>query len=241
MLPGLTKEEFNQLLLSVGRTPKQRRPLSPVEVGQLCNKAETSGASRSEITLSLQMTDTGMVSKFLKLSKLDPSLQHLIEWGHSGGGAIGFSVAAQLVRFDALLQPGLAELILKHKLSKSEMISVHQLLDRSGAPLGDCVVRVVKRRPGTEELHIITGAVSETGLQAALNSRTQEQRDRHFDRALHDLLPALGRCVAKLGPSRFTVIGGVAIAKAFTEDRTLEARIAQHLKGQLESGESDAG
>jgi hypothetical protein len=182
-----------------------------------------------------------MVPKFLRLTELEPSLQHLIEWGHSGEGAIGFSVAAQLTRFETSLQAALVELILKHKLSKDEMTSVHQLLERSGASLGDCVIRVVKRRPVTEEFYIIIRAVSDKGLQEALNSRTQKQRDRLLNLALHDLLPALGQCVAKLGPSRFTVIGGVAIANTLTEDRTLEGKITEHLKSQLESEAAGAG
>ncbi len=67
MLPGLTQREFQELLLSVGKTTRARRPLSPVEVGELCAKSIEEGASPKELTEALRMTDRNMISKFLRL------------------------------------------------------------------------------------------------------------------------------------------------------------------------------
>src|SRR4051794_30109695 len=124
MLPGLTDLEFQELLLSVGKTTRARRPLSPVEVGDLCAKSIEAGANVKEVTEALGMTDKGMISKFLRVKDLTPSIRHLVSWGNSGDGAIGFSVAAQLARMSETQQSDTSNAILKHRLTRDEMTSV---------------------------------------------------------------------------------------------------------------------
>jgi len=233
-LRGLTKQEFSQLLLSVGRTPKEQRPLSPVEVGQYCQKAETVGGhARDEITFELYMSDKGMVPKFIRLLELDPSVQHLVEWGHSNDGAIAFSAAALLVRFDKSVQKNIAKKIMEHRLTKTELTSIIQLVTRSQQSPAQCVARIVKRRPITVVRHVIIGSVVGKKLQTHLQSRTQKERDQLAQQVFAEHYPDLKHVTVKLGPKRFTVIGGSLVATAIANDKDFEATISQHLEQPL--------
>ena len=233
MLPGLTDREYEALLLSVGGGLKARRPLSPVEVGQLCAKAEAAGASKKEITAALRMTDTSMVPKFIRLTELSPAIRHQVDWGRSRSSAIGFSVAAQLGRLEQTNQDPLAELILRYRLSKAEMVSVIQLLRRSGQPLGDCVDRVVQRRPAVIVRHVVLGAVLIPGVARHLARLSQLQRDESLARALKATYPTLQRVTAKLGVDRFTIVGGRSLAESIGRDGGFEATISRQLARQL--------
>ena len=237
MLRGLSEREFKELLLSVGGTAKLRRPLEPVEVGQLCAKAERAGVSRKEVTAALQLKDASMVSKFVRLSRLSPSIQHLVEWGQSSDGAIGFSVAAQMARVDPSDQADLAEMVLKYRLSKTEMISIIQLSQRSGELLADCVTRVVNRRAQVSVRHVVLGAVSDTALQTALERLDQTERDRLLRGALVVLYPSLASVTAKLGSKRFTVTGGKVVSESISRDKDFETRVTEQVRLQLEGGE----
>ena len=233
MLDGLSLDEFNQLLLSVGRTPIARRPYSPVEVGQLCMRAIKSGVTRDKVTRALRMTDTSMISKFIRVAELPPPIQHLVGWGRSSGGAIGFSTAAQLGRFDARNQEFMSSEIIKYGLTKSEMISINQLLDRSGQPLGQCVQRVIRRRPSVTVRHVVLGAVSSRRLQDELSLMTQRQRNVLLRNAVDELYPNVGEVSANLGNNKFALVGNRSLAAEIGEDRNFEASICDFMIGRI--------
>ena len=233
MIPGLSDREYEALLLSVGGGLKSRRPLSPVEVGELCVKADAAGSTKKEITAALRMTDTSMISKFVRLTKLSRPIRHEVDWGRSGESAIGFSVAAQLGRLKQTEQKVLAGLILKYRLSKTEMVSIIQLLQRSGDRLEACVERVVNRRSAVIVRHVVLGAIVIPGVESSLTCLSQLQRDETLARALKVMYPALEKVTAKLGTDRFTIVGGRTLAEHIGQDRGFETTISQQLERQL--------
>jgi hypothetical protein len=233
MLPGLTSREFQELLLSVGKTTRARRPLSPVEVGELCAKSVDKGANPKEITEELKMTDRGMVSKFLRVRDLVPEIRHLVSWGSSGDGAIGFSVAAQLARLSEGDQATASEAILKYRLTRDEMISVIQLLERSKQPLEACVERVVHRRPVVRIRQIVIGAVTSSQLGAKLCSLSQLKRDELLERIVSRLFPDAKDFTTKLGIGRFAIIGGKSVAQTVAMDTQVEQNINKCLEEEL--------
>lgn len=233
MLPGLTKREFQELLVSVGKTTRAIRPLSPLEVGELCAKAVANGATVKEITATLQMTDTGMVSKFLRLRELVPDIRHLVSWGYTGDGAIGFSVAAQLARMSADDQQLAADAVLKYRITRDEMTSVIQLLDRSGQSLKGCIERVVRRRPVVRLRQVILGAVASDRICKKLASRSQLERDALLSTIISSLFPDATNFAAKLGTERFAIIGGKSIAETVAVDKNLEENINCRLEEAL--------
>ena len=76
-----------------------------------------------------------MVDRFLKLRKLPRRLKHLVEWGKSGTGVIGFSGTVELTQFPCESQGTMGLKIVEHELTKKEIVSVRQLLERSSDPL----------------------------------------------------------------------------------------------------------
>jgi len=233
MLPGLTKLEFQRLQFSVGKTTRQRRPLSPVEVGELCAKCVAAGACPNEITEALKMTDKGMVPKFLRVKDIVPTVRHLVSWGFSGDAAVGFSVAAQLARLPQKHHLPLAEGILKYGLSRNEMISVIQLLERSQDPLELCVQRVVRRRPVVRLQQIVLGSVTAESSVLKLRALSQLERDDILDGIIHRLFPNAKDFTAKLGTDRFAIIGGKSVAETVAMDPKIELNINNSLRGAL--------
>jgi hypothetical protein len=233
MLPGLNQREFQELQFSVGKTTRERRPLSPVEVGERCVKSIEKGATHTEITVALKMTDKSMVPKFIRVRNLIPTVRHLVSWGFSGDDAIGFSVAAQLARMPESQQPSASDAILKYQITRNEMISIIQLLERSGDPLDVCVNRVVRRRPIVRIQQIVLGAINSAATATKLLSLTQLQRDDILERVIRRLFPSIKEFTAKLGTERFTIIGGKSVAETVAMDSKIEQNINSCLEGEL--------
>lgn len=233
MLPGLTRKQFQSLLLSVGKTTRARRPLSPVEVGELCAKAMAAGADAKTVTENLKMTDRTMISKFLRVSALAPEIRHLVSWGYSGDGAIGFSVAALLGRLPEADQTVAAEAIIKNKLTRDEMISVIQLVERSKEPLQACIDRVLRRRPVVRVRQFILGAVTASTSIERLSTMSQLERDALLDRIVRRLYPEARDFTPKLGAERFAIIGGKSIAATVAQDSHVEQSINKCVEEEL--------
>lgn len=225
MLEGLTESDFRDTLLSVGRTELQGRPLSPVEVGVNCEKALKAGASRNDIAKELQFTSSTMVTKFLQLQKLAPEVLHLVNWGKSEGESLGFSSAAELSKMAPAHHEAVARNVLKYAMRKTEIVSVRQLFERSGDDLATCIKRVLSRRPVTVVRHIVMGGVQKADLQNKLGAMTQRQRDEVLKGIVSRLYPQADSYSAKLGKSRFTVVGGKSVAHTIAGDEDCESRI----------------
>jgi len=233
MLPGLTQDEFTALLLSVGKTARDRRPLSPVEAGEMCAKSVAAGSTPEEIAKACQLKDRSMVSKFQRVTGLSPDIRHLVSWGNSGDGALGFSTAAEMMKLPAVQHPQACSAVLQHRLTRDEMRSVVQLAERSGESFDDCVARVVRRRPVVRLRQIVLGAITNDGTKQALGHMTQLARDDIFSEVIQRIFPAARDFTAKLGIERFTIIGGKSVAATVAAEPQMERLINAALKERL--------
>lgn len=230
-LPGIPQDEYTKLLLSVGGTSKERRPLSPVEVGEILVKSKSAGASTKTLTAGMHMTDTSMPGKFMKLIDLDESILHLVTWGASDRKALGFSVAAQLSRVERKYHLLFAQKCLEHGITKDEAVSVIQLFQRSGQTLEECFSRVVRRRPSTRTLEVILGSVaSDPTVLFALESMTQLERDQLFTRVVNSTYSNASNFSAKLGKTKFAIIGGKSVRQSLSTDSSFSEKLNHNLK-----------
>lgn len=205
MLTGLSALELGRLRVSVGYgTHKIGRPLTPVEVAQLIERARRAGNSLSDCAREIRIDETGL-SRFLRLLELPEDIRHLVDWG-GGNGVLGFSQSVELLKIRSSDQlRTIARAVLEHDLTSKETRQVAQLLKRSGRPPEDVVNEVMGMRPIIERKYVFIGSVSEQALSAALANCTQREKDTLLRRALAtlDLLGATGR----LGTKRFTLVG----------------------------------
>lgn len=224
-IPGLTREEFNRLLLSVGKTAKAQRPLSPIEVGEHCAKSIAAGATAPQVAHAIKMTGPTMVTKFLRLQRLEPSVYHLVSWGQSGDGAIGFTVAAEMARLPECDHVCISQQILKYRLTRNELCSIIQLIERSGNTMSHCIERVVNRRPVVRVRQVILGIVTSSALESRIRDYSQLQRDALLEDVVRQVYPEVSEFTAKLGVDRFTIIGGKGVANTLGSDPDFESRL----------------
>ncbi len=230
-LKGLTPEERKLLLISVG-THKGKRALCPVEVAKLLSKAVESGTSLADCAAGVQLTTT-QVSRFLSLLKVPSDVQHLIGFGHSQG-TLGFSAAFELSRLDDPAdQRRAVQAVLEHNLSSSEVRQLVQARERSRKNMDDCVGTVLKMRPHIEVRHVFVGSVLRDDVRAGLQTLSQERRNEILQAILKKRFAAL-HVTGRLGPDRFTLVGGVelgTVVKAGKDE--FEEQMNAELRGGL--------
>ena len=215
MLTGLTELEVENLCMSVGyRTHKGGRPLSPMEVAQLVEKARAHGNTTSQCAREIGIDATG-IGRFRRLLNLPGKFQDIVSWG-SGYGAIGFSCANELVRLhDSPALEDVAAAIAEHGFTSRETRQVVQLLERSSAGPQEAVQQVIRMRPMVEKRYVYIGSVIDRELSGWLEGRSQKERDKLLADAARGL--DLGPVSARLGSVRFTVVGGQEFGSRLSE------------------------
>lgn len=145
---GLSSLEFRRLRTSVGHgAHKTRRPLSPIQVGLLFRRACDAGFSLRDCAEAANLVSTSLIGHFLSLLDLPREIQQQIGWGRSKG-IIGFSAAVELTRLrNENDQRTAAEAVLANSLKKNEIRQVVQLRKRSKLPVGECLRKILDRRP----------------------------------------------------------------------------------------------
>ena len=231
-LPGLTADEFDAVLLSVG-SHQSSRPLSPVEVSRCFQRSRESGATLKEIASAVGFGGATMVGRFLRLLTLAPDILHLVNFGESKVSVVAFSTASEIVSAPIDVQSSLAQAVCKFGLTKTETRSVIQLIERSGRTFRECLNDVVMRRPVVIERQLVVGVITETAVADHLASLRQVRRDELLLEVLQELYGDLGSVTAKLGPLRFTVIGGRSVAETIGRDAEFEATIIRRLSSRV--------
>ena len=206
MLPGVSPSELRELQLSIG-THRGTRPLTPIEVADRYAVALGAGATKAECATATQLAGPTMVARFLTLRRLPQRCKHLVEWGESGNGAIGFSGAVELTKFPRDSQEVMGLKIVEHELTKKEIVSIRQLLERSSDPLSRCLERVLGRRPVVKHVEVILGSIDSHDLRTTLGRYSQRERNDLLRVALDELVPDAGITSARLGTSSFSVVG----------------------------------
>jgi hypothetical protein len=228
---GLSQEEHQRLLLSVG-THRGQRPLSPIEVASLFAKVLAAGGSLSDCASAASLEGTTQVSRFLRLLKLPGAVWHLVGWG-SVAGTVGFSSGAEIARLENNAEEeALVNGVLINRLSGSEVRQVVQLRKRSKRTLEECLSEVVGMRPRVEKRYVYVGAITNDALKKSLAALTQAQRDQLLGKAVGAVLGAKGLALTRLGTDRFTLVGSAEFGEAMTRQKdSLEQEINTALAG----------
>ena len=234
MLKGLSVLELGRLRVSVGYgTHKKGRPLSPVEVAELVDRARASGNTMAECAREIRIDESGL-GRFLRLLELPEDLRHLVDWG-SERGVLGYSRAVELVRIrNTDDMRAVANAALERGLNSKETRQVAQLLERSGRPPDEAIREVLDMRPVIERRYVFIGSVIGESLSAALAKRTQRERGALLDRAMARL--GLAGASGRLGAERFTLVGdeefGLSISRVGKDQ--LEERLCLAIGKELD-------
>ena len=235
MLNGLSALELGRLRVSVGYgTHKKGRPLSPVEVAELVDRARASGNTLAECAREIRIDESGLL-RFLRLLELPADLRHLVDWG-GGRGVLGFSGAVELVRIgDIDAMAIVAKAVLKSGLSSKETRQVVQLLERSNRQPDEVIREVLGMRPVVERRYVFIGSVIEDTLSLALAKRTQHERDGLLEAAMVSL--GLVGASGRLGTKRFTLVGDerFGLSMSTVGKDQLEERLCSAIAKELDS------
>ena len=229
MLAGLTALELGRLRMSVGYgTHKKGRPLSPIEVGSLLQRAHEKGVSLEECARAIQLDGTGHIGRFLRILDLPEDIQHLIDWG-SGKNFVSFTSAVELVKLKhADDQHAVAKAVLSDSLSSKEVRQVGQLRNRSGRAIEVCLQEVLGMRPKVEKRYIFIGAVASKDVEA-LGRLTQTLRDAILASGIKDI--GLRNATGRLGRRFFTLVGNKHFDTSMRDigKENIEARLRSHI------------
>lgn len=206
MFLGLGTEDLARLRLSVGYgSHRKGRPLSPVEVGRLLEKALKSGMTLRDCANAIQLNGTGHIRRFLRILNLPNDILHLVDWG-AGSDFIGFSAAFEMTKLSCEGdQRAVAKAIITERLTSKEVAQISQLSRRSGRSIIHCINEVVGMRPTIERRYVLIGSVEGHNTRTLL-MLTQDQRDLVLSRGLEEI--GVHTVSGRLGGEFFTLVGG---------------------------------
>lgn len=237
MLAGLSALELGRLRMSVGYgTHKKGRPLSPIEVGLLLQRARSEGVSLEECAKAIQLDGTGHIGRFLRVLDLPNDILHLVDWG-SGKNFIGFTSAVELAKLkDAVAQRAVAEALLSNGLSSKEVRQVVQLHSRSGRDIEACIREVLAMRPKIERRFVFVGSLASEDMEA-LEKLTQSVRDAILTSGIEAL--GLRNATGRMGPRFFTLVGNERFDASMREigKENIEARLRAHISEAIENAQ----
>lgn len=234
-MKGLSSYEVRQLILSVG-THKSTRPLSPVEVAKLMQKALEAGEAKREVAAKLLLKDSSIIRRFIRLLSLPSEVQQLVGWG-SNPTTVSFTAGSEIARLgtdqDRL---ALATAALQNRFNKSEIMQVVQIRMRAGKPIEECVKAVLNQRPVIERRHVIIGNLQSERLKDELKQFSQLERDNLLQSALDRCGPNVPRLGSKLGHGHFLLVGDDLFHAAIVSlPKGFEQAITEYLLRELDS------
>ena len=234
MWAALSALELGRLRMSVGYgTHKKGRPLSPMEVGSLLQKARSEGVSLEECARAIQLGGTGHIGRFLRILKLPDDIRHLVDWG--SGDFVGFTSAVELAKLrDAADQRVVVKAVLSDGLSSKEVRQITQLRGRSGRAIDACLSEVLGMRPIVEKRYVFVGSVASENVEG-LGRLTQTVRDTILASGMEEM--GLQSVTGRLGPRFFTLVGREGFDAAMREigKEKMEARLRSHISEAVES------
>jgi len=201
---GLTKEEWQDLVLSVNVHRKTRR-LSPSRVALHLRKAL---ANTDEETLAhrLNFKDTALLRKLAKLADLPPDVAATVDWGNRKG-SLSMSAATEIQRLE---EPGMireaAIAAIEHDLSRAEARQVVQLQRRTQQPISDCVQSAINTRPKIERSELIIGSFLSEPSRAACAKFGNDEAARLMQRYLAKTYPDIVAKALRINEHRFSLL-----------------------------------
>lgn len=204
ILAGLNPEEAKNLLLSVC-IRSGKRPLSPVEVALLFQKAMDHGANKKMCAQFVHLNGPSMISRFLMLLELSPLVQLSVDWGHTVS-TISFSSAWHLLSLNVDEQEFACREIITNRFRSKEVEQVIQLRKRSRRTLVECLNEVIGMRPTITKVHVILGAIINPDVEEKLSHFTQVERDNLFRDLISVTYPEGKSLSGRLGTNRFSIV-----------------------------------
>ncbi len=236
MLAGLNALELGRLRMSLGYgTHKKGRPLSPIEVGELLQKARSEGLSLKDCAAAVQLNGTGHIGRFLSILELPADIQHLVGWGVEKS-FIGFTAAFELTKLtDTEEQRIVAKSILADGLASKEVRQVAQLRNRSEKAIDECINEVLRMRQQIIKRFVFVGSILPEN-QSTLGEQTQTARDSILASAIVNL--GIRSATGRLGSKLFTLVGNEDFNASIQEigKENIEARIRALVSKALENG-----
>ena len=235
MLEGLSGIELGRLRISVGYgTHKKGRPLTPMEVALLVDRARAHGASLSKCAQQIRIDESGL-GRFLRLLELPDDLRHLVDWG-GGPSVLSFTCATEVIRIRSHDDMrAVAEAVLEHRLTSKETRQTVQLLNRSDRSVADVVREVLNMRPVVERHYVFIGLIDSPALTTGLADLTQREKDAVLAAAVGAV--GLAGASGRLGQTRFTLVGDESFGTAMSRlgADTLEERLTAAIAEELQS------
>ena len=230
-MKGISAENERDLILSVG-TQKTDRPLSPIEVAGLIEDAINSGTTITELSKEI-LLDTTMITRFRRLLKLTPEVQHFVGWG--GKSRISFSTASEIARLKTQQeQEFVGNAALENNLSKKEVIQIVEARNRVGKSIDESVKEILNMRPRTIRRYLYIGTIRSFRVKEKLSNMSQKERDTLFKEVMTSNLIGLPSWDGLLGKERFTLIGEEDLNQKFSELQTdFASSINKHLESFL--------
>lgn len=234
-MKGLLPNEIRELILSVGRQ-RSKRPLSPIEVAKLMQRALDAGEKRTDIADRLYLEDPSIIGRFIRLLSLPLQVQQLIGWG-SDPTTVSFTAAAIIARLKSSQEKiDLAKTVLENQFNKSEIIQIVQIRQRSGNPLESCIKEVLNQRPLTERRHVIIGELQSEKLKDKIRQIPQLERNDLLRSILERTAPGIPSLGATLSERFFLLVGNDRFHSAITSlPSGFEKSITEHLIRELGS------
>ena len=201
---GLSGPEHQAHIRSVG-THRARRHLSPLEVARLLRKALDAGTTIVQCVEELAIGPT-QIRAFLKLLDLTPEIQHLADWKGKKAATISFTSLAQLARLHHTDQREVAEAILRHRMTSSEVIQLVQIMQRSGRSASDCIADALRLRPEVETRHLFVGSITSDTTKENVGTLHQGRRDYLIAQVLGEITNGDYEASGRLGPRDFVIL-----------------------------------
>ena len=235
-LKGLTQEELYKLKRTVGVSNSNKKAeFTPLEAYNIILKAIDKGNTRTEISKYLELTSSTLIGRTINLFKnLEPSLHHKVIYGSRRerlikGGLIGYQQAVELSKLDSTLQVELYNLIIKKNYNWGDVLSVKQLIERSGKSFDEVIKEIDERKGLTDTLQIIN-TIKLKEISPKLYSKSQDNRNKFFFALTKDLFEEeVGD--AYLGSTTFKIVFKNSEFKPkSSEIRELQNKIHEALK-----------
>ena len=210
-LKGLTQNELYKLKRSIGVSNLNKKAeIYPYEANKILLKAIEKGNSRRDISDYLNLTSSTMIGRTIALfNDLHPTLHKKVIYGSRRerlikDNFIGFQQAVELSKLDYKMQIKLYELVLKERYSWGEILSIKQLLQRSGKSFEEIIKEMNDRKGRTETLHLIDNIVLKD-TSPKIYSKKQNERNSIFFKLMSENLDEKIQD-AYLGSSTYKII-----------------------------------
>lgn len=201
---GLSPEQWQDLVLSVGTRRKERR-LNPVEAGRLIRLAlQTSSSDVLAKTLNFQ--DATTMHRIASLADLPNDLADVVDW-RNRTGSISMSTASVLLSLRDLESIRWAfAAVLANSLTRDEARQLVQVSDRSKLPLPECLQTVLNGRPRVERQELVIGQLRSKRVQELLLERGPNEAARLLRVELARRFPEVTALSVRVSANGFSVL-----------------------------------